>query len=328
MFPVRIAVAACNSSEEEEILRREVERVAPGRTALSFSRSKHELFSILPAAEVFFGEKVTARLLAAAPALRWVHVNVAGVERSMTPELAASPVVLTNSRAMHRTYIAEHVLGLMLAFAKRLEVAIRRQSERVWAQLEIVATNFSLAGRVCGVLGLGGIGMEVARLAHAFGMRCVGTRRRVDPKEPLPPYLERVLGEEGTDEVVAAADFLVICLPLTDRTRRLLSRERIGRMKAGAYVINIARGAIADETALLEALAEGRLAGAGLDVTEVEPLPADSALWGMERVILTPHVSGNYPDYAVDAARLFAENLRRYLAAEPLLNVVDKREGY
>ncbi|MBI2943117.1 MAG: D-2-hydroxyacid dehydrogenase [Candidatus Wallbacteria bacterium] len=323
---LKIAVAPCYWPDEEQLLGRELERVAPGRVELRVARSKSELLELLGDSEVFYGDRLTAAHLGAAPVLAWAHLNVAGVERSLTPQLAARGVVLTNSRAMHRVHVAEHVLGLMLAFAKRNHIALRRQLERVWAQAEIVSTSFSLRGLTCGVLGLGGIGLEVARLAHAFGMRCIATRRR--PDAGAASFVERVFGEDGLQAVLLESDFLVICLPLTAKTRGLIGARELALMKPGAHLVNIARGAIVDEDALLAALGSGRLAGAGLDVTQREPLPADSPLWTAENVLLTPHVSGNYPGYAVDAARVFADNVARYLAGQPLENVVDQSEGY
>ncbi len=327
--PIPVAVAMCRGDEEEALVRKGIEDAVGDRVTLRFSSSKADLLECLKESEILLTLSLSPELLHDAPHLKWVHLAVAGVERSVTPELKRSSVVMTSSRGMHRVKVAEHVLGLMLTFAKRLNVAAEAQSRRHWAYDEISTSNFSLAGLTCGILGLGAIGLEVARLAGAFGMRCIGTRRRpFSEGESLPEGLRLGLGESHTDRILAESDFLVLALPLTDRTRGLLDRRRLGLMKRSAHLINIARGALLDEEAMLEALREGRLAGAGLDVFVNEPVPPDSPIWTTPGVVLTPHISGNYPEYMVDSTRVFVANLQRYLRGEALDNVVDHDLGY
>ena len=327
--PLDVAVAVCRTPEEEALVRRLVEPAAAGRARLLFSRSKPHLLELLVGARVLFAEKLDPAFLANAPLLEWVHLSVAGVERALTPELLASPVVLTSSRGMHSRQVAEHALGLMLSLVKRLDVAARAQARREWAYREISTTNSGLSGRSCVVLGLGSIGLEIARLAAAFGMRCTGVRRTVDPDGGEPPeFLERVTDSAGLDSALREADFLVLALPLTPATRGILDRRRLALLRPGAYVVNVGRGALVDEPALVEALQAGRLAGAALDVTNVEPLPSDSPLWNAPGLILTPHVAGNYAGDREDWARLFAKNLTRFLDGRPLINVIDKARGY
>jgi phosphoglycerate dehydrogenase-like enzyme len=327
--PLEVAVAVCRTLEEEALVRRLVEPAAAGRARLLFSRSKSHLAELISTARVLFAEKLDPALLARAPLLDWVHLSVAGVERALTPELLGSPVVLTNSRGMHSHQVAEHALGLMLSLVKRLDVAARAQARHEWAYREIASTNSGLAGRSCVILGLGSIGLQIARLASAFGLRCTGVRRVVEADGAEPPeFLERLTDSAGLDSALRGAEFLVLALPLTPATRGLLDRRRLALLPPGAYLVNVARGALVDEQALVEALREGRLAGAALDVASVEPLPPDSPLWDQPGVLLTPHVAGNYAGDREDWARAFARNLERYLDGKPLLNVIDKQRGY
>src|SRR3990172_212047 len=203
-----------------------------------------------------------------------------------------------------------------------LPVATRNQMTHRWDRASVIGEE--LWGKTVGILGLGSIGREVAARCRAFGMRVIGTKRT----PAAVPHVDQVLPPDGLDEVLRAADYLVIILPLTEQTRGLIGARELGLMKPTAYLINVARGAIVQEAALIAALRTGRLRGAGLDVFEREPLPQDSPLWEMEQVILTPHVSGAVPDYYDRALPLFCENLSRFLTGAPLLNMVDKRQGY
>ncbi len=273
-------------------------------------------------ADVIVGWNVPREAVQQARHLRWIHSTAAGVDQLLHPEVVARDVIVTDSSGIHAEPITEHVLAVMLAFARRLPAATRSQMARRWDRASIIGEE--LWGKTVGILGLGSIGREVATRCKAFGMRVIGTKRT----PAVMPQVDQVLPPEGLEEVLRAADYLVIILPLTPRTRGLIGARELGVMKPSAYLINVARGAIVQEGALIEALRHGRLRGAGLDVFEREPLPQDSPLWGMEQVILTPHVSGAGPDYLDRALPLFCENLRRFLAGAPLLNVVDKRQGY
>jgi phosphoglycerate dehydrogenase-like enzyme len=260
--------------------------------------------------------------------LRWVQAPAAGVAHMLSAELAASPIVLTSARGVRARAIAEHVMLMALALARQLPLVMRRQAERAWAldEIETAGTIRTLHGRQMGIVGLGSIGGEVARLAAGFGMRVVATRRNAD--RPRPDGVGEVLPAERLPDLVASSDVIVLSAALTAETRQLVNRSVLAHVKRGAWLINIGRGQLVDDEALIEALRDGRLGGAALDVFRREPLPADSPYWDLPNVIVTPHLSGAMEDYWTPLVALFAENLRRFEKGEPLLNVVDKAAGY
>ncbi len=264
-------------------------------------------------------------VLAAAPRLRWLQHRGAGVERLATARLVASDVVLTNGSGTHAPNIAEHVLALMLAFARGLPGLIRAQQERRWQPPSAHAV-FELSGQTLLLVGVGAIGAALGARAAALGMRVVGVGR--SGRAAAPPGVERVVGFEALDAALATADHVAISLPLTPQTRQCFDAARLAGVKRGAHVYNVGRGATIDLNALLSALRSGHIAGAGLDVTEPEPLPADSPLWAEPGVVITAHSAGNTPHSWERHQRLLLENLGRFARGEALLNVVDKRLGY
>jgi phosphoglycerate dehydrogenase-like enzyme len=263
-------------------------------------------------------------LLRAAPKLKWVQNGGAGVERFMTPEFIASPVILTNAQGVYAVPIADHVLAFVLHFARCFGDFGRAQQQSHWAGWDECAPD-ELCERTLGIIGLGGIGSEVAKRAKGFGMRVIATRRR---SEKASDYAAEVRGDGELEWLLAESDYVAICAPLTPQTRHLIGEEQLRRMKPTACIINIARGGLIDQRALATALREGVIAGAGLDVFEQEPLPEDSPLWALPNVMITPHTAGSSPRSHARFMALFCGNLRRYLAGEPLLNVVNKVEGY
>lgn len=290
--------------------------------------TREECDALLPHADVVLGYAVRPRNFALAGRVRWIHSTAAGVSHLLFPELVESSITVTNARGVHARAMAEHVLGVMLAFTRRLHVARDRQAARRWTQAELWQGEPAfgeLAGATLGLVGFGRIGEAVAQAARAFGMRVLAVRRR-PAADPAPAHAQ--WGPERLDDLLAESDWVVLAAPHTPATDRLLDAARLARMKPGARLVNIARGALVDEAALVAALRAGRLAGAALDVTAVEPLAADSPLWGMPEVIVTPHVSGVGPRFWERITAQFADNLRRFLAGEPLANVVDKRSGY
>jgi phosphoglycerate dehydrogenase-like enzyme len=266
-----------------------------------------------------------ASLLEAAPSLRWLHNRGAGVEQLLTPALVDSPVVLTNGSGNHASNIAEHVLALVLAFARDLPALIRAQADRHWRKPQ-AGRVFELTGQTLVIVGLGAIGQALATRAAALGLKVIGVRR--SPAADLPAGVQRVSTLDGLDAALAEADHVAITLPLTPDTQRLFDARRIAAIKRGAYVYNIGRGPIVDQQALLDALRSGHLAGAGLDVTEPEPLPESSPLWSEPTVVITAHSSGLTPHSFERYQALLTDNLRRFQRGEPLRNVVDKRLGY
>ncbi|HEY3248707.1 MAG TPA: D-2-hydroxyacid dehydrogenase, partial [bacterium] len=256
-----------------------------------------------------------------ARALRWVHSSGAGVERLLVPPILGDNVILTDSSGIHQAMV-EHVFALMLAFARRLHTAVRLQLAHRFEHYAIQGEE--LGGRTLGILGLGAIGRDIARTAPAFEMRVIGIKRVPGPIEGV----DVVLPPEGLHDVLREADYVVVALPLTRATRHLMGEREFRAMKPSAVLINIGRGAIVDEPALITALREGWIAGAGLDVFEHEPLPVDSPFYDMVNVIITPHTAGSSPQYFERMTSLFCENLRAFLDGRPMGNVVDKELGY
>jgi len=275
------------------------------------------------------------RILARMPALRWVHSATAGVERVLTPTSRSRGLVITNARGVFSRPIAEYVMLMILAVARRLPELLELQTERTWQPLEAR----ELRDVTVGIVGLGSIGRAVGALGTAFGCRVVATRRRpeagshqadVAGDEPFlgSLMLDRVLPPERLPELLAESDFVVLAAPLTPDTHGLISDEAIAQMKPGAWVINVARGELVDERALARALQDGRLGGAVLDTFLEEPLPPTSSLYDLPNVILTPHTSWSSTRVLDRSVDLFCENLRRFAAGRPLVNVVDPDAGY
>jgi phosphoglycerate dehydrogenase-like enzyme len=290
-------------------------------------RNDDELMRAVGGVEVAFAGELPREAFAAAPRLRWIHSPAAGIGGMLYPALVNSPVVLTNSRGMHAVSIAEHVIGVALALLRRLPLAVQRQAEHRWAQHEVADAGIrTLAGLRMGIVGMGAIGSAVARLASAFGVEVHATRRRVDA--PAPEGVRSVVSPDRLHDLLRHADIVVLAAPQTRETWSLIGRAEFEAMKPGAILINVSRGKLVDEAALTEAVTSGRIGGAALDVFAHEPLDASSPLWDLSNVLITPHVSGMRPDYWEAAVGIFAENLRRYRANEPLLNVVDKQAGY
>jgi phosphoglycerate dehydrogenase-like enzyme len=285
------------------------------------------LAGVLAEAEALVGgTSMTAETLASAPRLRWLQATSAGVEDFLIPELQQRSITLTNFSGVAAPNIAEHVLALILAFARGLKPLLERQARREWPEEDREVPTFELSGQILGVVGMGDIGDEVARRAHALGMRVLATQRH---EEEPPAYVERLLtGEDGLDELLPIADHLVLCLPLTAQTRHTIAADELARMQPSAYLYNIGRGDLIDQDALVEALRQGRISGAGLDVSIPEPLPPESPLWDAPNVLITGHTAGETPRYWDRGIELVVDNLRRFLANEPLRNVVDTRAGY
>jgi len=264
-------------------------------------------------------------LMTQAPHLRWFQQWGAGADWLLDhPVVAASELVITTGSGVHAIPISEHILAYLFAFARALPQAIRGQTQRAWQQPEW-SRIFELAGKTMVLIGVGAIGERTALMAHGLGMRVLGVRQNADVSTP---GVEAMFAPAALLDVLPQADFVVITVPLTEATRGLIGEAELQAMKESAYIVNIGRGGVIDEPALVPALQEGRLAGAGLDVFASEPLPPDSPLWTMENVIITGHYAGATPIYDERAMAIFLDNLRRYRAGDPLRNVVDKTLGY
>ncbi|MFC1933672.1 D-2-hydroxyacid dehydrogenase [Chloroflexota bacterium] len=287
------------------------------------STAKEKLDALLAEVDVVFGRRFPQNIITRAPKLKWIQAMGAGVDRILTDDIVKSPVIMTNVSGIHATPIGEFVIGLMLMFVKQAPLCFQLKQEKQWNQF----FPSVLRSKTVGIVGLGSIGWEVARLAKAFGMRVLAIRRSTR-RAGRARYVDIMLPRDQLRQLLMESDFVVIALPFTRETTRLIGEEELRAMKPTAYLINIARGGIVDEEALIRALDEYWIAGAGLDVFATEPLPVDSKLWELPNVILSSHVSGGMDNYNMRATEVFLENLRRYLDGKKLLNVVDKRKGY
>jgi D-2-hydroxyacid dehydrogenase (NADP+) len=324
-------VRAVDPRLEVSVLDRDAAWLLRGRPLLpevDAEAAQRRLDAALAEAEVLYGFPPSAEradeLLARAPRLRWFQAASAGVDRLEQGGFFERQVMVTSSSGVHATPVGEYVLMVMLMFAKGAHRLLRAQAERRWIRL----IPAELRGKTVGVVGMGRIGTEVARLSRAAGCRVLAIRRSALERRPGRAPADEVLPPSDLPYLLSESDYVVLAVPLTQETRHLIGPEELRAMKPTAVLINISRGPVVDETALVQALKEGWIGGAGLDVFEREPLPEDSELWGLENVMLTPHISGGTERYFQRAVPIFCENLRRYLKGRTLLNVVDPRRGY
>jgi phosphoglycerate dehydrogenase-like enzyme len=289
-----------------------------------------EVLQALREAEVYFGFGLTRDLFLAAPRLRWVQSAAAGVASLLYPEMLASDVQVTNSARIMGDPIAEQALAGVLYFVRNLDIAVDQQRRAEWNKTPFVSDEArvrELSECRALIAGMGGIGTSLATRLQALGCPSVGVRRRLD--RPLPEGFERACSLADLDHELPSADIVVLATPLTPLTRNLLSASRIDILRPGAIVVNVARGALLDETALTGALSAGRIRGAVLDVFEEEPLPASSPLWSLRNVLITPHVAAVSPRLFWERElALFLDNWARYRAGQPLRNLIDKHAGY
>jgi phosphoglycerate dehydrogenase-like enzyme len=279
-------------------------------------------------AEVYVGFHLAREAFVSARRLRWVQLATAGVEAILYAEMVASDVAVTSVAGLHAVAIPEHVIGQMLILARNFHEAARLQSRREWKRSRCIAFGGGireLEGSRLAILGAGPIGANLARKAAALGQRVRVLRR--DASRPVNGA-EAVLPPEELEGLLAWADFVVLALPLTAETRGLIGEKALAAMRPTAHLINVGRGELLEDDALVRALERGVIAGAALDVFVDEPLPAVHPFWALPNLVLTPHVSGYTPDYLHKVLALFEENLERFLAGKPLRNVVDKRLGY
>ena len=291
------------------------------------ARTPAERRAALPGADVLLATRLSRDEFESTRRLRWIQSSAVGVGGLLGPEVTRSAVVVTNARGLHSEAIAEHAIALVIALRRRLHTAAARQAARDWAQLELMAARApALADSRMLVVGLGEIGGRVAALAAGLGMRVTGVRRRPDLSPPAGT--SEVFGLDRLRDLLPLADVVVLAVPVTDETRTLIGAEELARMRPSAILVNVARGALVDEGALIAALEAGRLGAAGLDAFVREPLPSDHRLWRLPNVLITPHTAAFGGDYWAPVVALFLDNLGRFRRGEPLRNVVDKTQGY
>jgi len=279
-------------------------------------RLPHELAD----AEVFFGYH-SPEVFAHAPRLKWIQTTAAGLDKLLTPELCARGITITNASGIHASAVAETGWALAIGIARGLPTFFKQQQQHVWKWGPL----YDLFGATAGIIGLGGIGRQFARVATAFDMRVIAVDPHLSTK---PDNVAELWRMDRLGDLLRQSDLVLISCPYTRETHHLIDRERLAMMKPTAILVNIARGGIVDEAALVDALRAGKLAGAGLDVCETEPLPASSPLWDAPNLLLTPHCAGLSHHRMRKLIEFFCENLRRYQSGQPLLNIVDQAKGY
>ena len=279
----------------------------------------------IPDAEVYYARQISQEAFAAAKNLKWIQATVAGMEGFWYPEVRESDIPVTTTRGIYSDVIADHMYGMILAFARGIQTYAKRQPLHSWDKGVAPVTH--LGNATLGLIGLGGIGLAVAARGHTSGMRIIA----VDPApKGTPDYVEKIYPPDQLDELLKQSDFVAVSVPYLSETEHMLDTHAFSVMRDSAYVLNVGRGKVISLDALTKALQEGRLAGAGLDVFEQEPLPEDHPLWEMDNVLITPHVAGRSDNPYQEERRLdlLVENARRYLAGEDLMNVMDKQKGY
>jgi phosphoglycerate dehydrogenase-like enzyme len=332
-----ISTVALQSAQRAAII-----KAVPGAEVLDRPIKSPEEFSALvkDGCDVLLTFRLPRDALDRAPGIRWIQLLSAGADRVLDGPLKGRSIPLTTASGIHATAIAEYTLGSMLAYAHRIHIAIHAQIRHEWSRSRNLTEPVDeLRGRTLGIIGYGSIGRETARLAQAFGMTTLALKRtpadRADPGwcpaglgDPDGKIPARFYGPDEREAILRESDYVSVTLPLSEHTRKFIGAREIAAMKPGAYLVNIGRGQVIDEAAMVAALKAGKIGGAGLDVFEHEPLEPESPLWDMENVILTPHISGDSRDYMDKACDLFVENLKRFAANRPLLNLVDPNLGY
>jgi len=287
------------------------------------AKATEKLDALLPQAEVAFGLKFPDNMIERAPNLKWIQVFLAGIDGFKAQGLLPDHIVFTKTAGIQGTTMAESIIIRILMFAKQMPTYFQQKLHKTWERAE----SITLRGKTLGIVGLGNVGKELARLGKAFGMRVIANRRSAK-KVGRAKNVDLLLPSSHLHQLLAESDFVALTLPLTPDTQKMIGKNEFDVMKSSAYIINISRGQIIDEEALTKALESKQIAGAGLDVFAVEPLPQESALWDMPNVIISPHIAASMGGYPELATELFCDNLRRYISGKKLLNVVDKKTGY
>jgi phosphoglycerate dehydrogenase-like enzyme len=285
--------------------------------------ARGEFDAVLNGADVIFAARLPDDVLRRAPRLKWVQMMGAGVERFLDKNMVSSPVIMTNVSGIHAVPISEYILCVMLMFVKQMHLYCQMKQEKQWKRCDATV----LRGRTIGIVGLGHIGRELARLSKSFGMNVIATRRSAT-EDSKARHVDRLIPRQRLPELLSESDFVALTLPSTPETTHLIAEKELRLMKSTSVIINIGRGNIIDEEALIRALEEHWIAGAGLDVFTREPLPRESKLWNLPNVIFSPHISGAMEDYFLRATDVFCNNLIRFLKGKRLLHVVNKKRGY
>lgn len=297
------------------------------RVELIRSKNKEHFKELIPEADILVCFSISPENFQRAKNLKWIHLAVAGVDKSVFPELLQSKVIITASKGIHSHTIAEHILGMILCFATGIHLSTLRQTQKIWASDEVMNKRFELRGKTLGIVGLGSIGIALSKKGKCFDFEIVGMKNSSKRGGKIR-YVDKIFPKEKLPELLKLSDFVALTLPLTEETFHLIGEKELARMKSSAYLINTSRGKIVDEKALIKALENKKIAGAGLDVFEEEPLSPNSKLYDFENVIITPHIAGSMEDYFQKVSQIFKENLKRFLSGRKMINLVDKELGY
>ncbi|MEO8285587.1 MAG: D-2-hydroxyacid dehydrogenase [Chloroflexota bacterium] len=285
-----------------------------------------ELDALLARAQIYFGFRFPVEWLDRSPRLKWAQLSSAGSDHMLRAGLfdKRPDLLLTTASGVHEIPISEHIIAMILHFSRGIDIAVRNQALHRWERYSPREAN---GASVC-MVGYGPIARRAAILCKSLGMTVSAVRASLNEQMPTDGVVERFYPVHDLNSVLAESDYVVIAAPRTPQSEGMIGKEQFAVMKPGAVLINISRGALVDQPTMIEALQQGRLGGAGLDVVEPEPLPEDSPLWDMSHVLITPHVSGSNPNYNKRVTELFTDNLARYLKGEPLKNSVEKERGY
>ena len=319
----RIAVFSAPNDPVEQRHRDVIQAAAPN-TQIIFANSYDELYKQTNDVDAMvmwpFIDDSIIHFCQNAPSLKWIHCFISGVDALVNSPLNDLPITITSTKGIHGPNISDHALAYIFSFLRQFPNALRAQLERRWESRKLCAACQESCDQTIGVVGVGAIGIEIARKCKLLGMRVIGAKRTPIKSE----WLDECYSMSELDKLLEQSDFVILILPLTKETKNLMSTPQFAKMKNTAYLINLARGAIVDDEALLKALDAGELAGAGLDIFTKEPLDENSPFWLHPKILITHHTAPGTPHYMDRAAQVVAENIRRYLADEPLLYVAER----
>ncbi|MCP4229724.1 MAG: D-2-hydroxyacid dehydrogenase [bacterium] len=324
--PLKIVIALSHDPDPYIAIEQELQNrdIPSEKYELIRSEGKNHLDSLIGEIDILIAWSFDREYINRAKLLKWVHFAASGVDGIVYPELLDSSIIVTSSKGSHEQPVAEHTMAMILAYARGIHVSMRNQRERRWSRRSVVDVTVELHEKTLGIVGMGRIGLAIARMGRVFGMRIIGTDRRGRDFDEL----DHVYTMDELPKVIEESDYLVLALPLTDDTHHLIGLDEIRLMKGDAVLVNIGRGALVDEKVLVEALSRQWIGGALLDVFEEEPLPPNSPLYNLGNVIITPHVGGVTPIYWKRMAEIFGADFERFLAGEPMTALVDKDKGY
>jgi phosphoglycerate dehydrogenase-like enzyme len=328
-----VLASLCRSEEDERILKQVIEdELGPESEMIEIiaSRTRDQYRKLLDRAEVIFSHRLPSDYKdygKKASRLKWLHLASSSVDFDIKSGVKLENVSITTSRGLHANRAAEYALGAIIAYTKGFLKYRQKQKERKWARQELLRANKTLAGKTLGILGFGAVGKRISKIAAPLGVEILALRRHPDDY-PVPEEISRMYGPQHLREFIHPLDYLVVCVPHTSETHHILDRDEFVRLKTTALLINISRGGVIDEAAMIDALRDGEIGGAVLDVFEKEPLPSDSPLWEMDNVFITPHIAGSWPGVLTAASRIFARNLRHYVEKRELNNLVNQELGY